>query len=82
MVTQGMGFGLATPRQWRFVLLISSGISIFQYFSSPFVVESPSYLNRKGLVDQEKLAIHRLWGEIHDVSRRDREQILTYRDSF
>ncbi|KAG1868745.1 general substrate transporter [Suillus tomentosus] len=74
MVTQGMGFGLATPRQWRFVLLISSGISIFQYFSSPFVVESPSYLNRKGLVDQEKLAIHRLWGEIHDVSRTDPEE--------
>ncbi|KAG1868736.1 general substrate transporter, partial [Suillus tomentosus] len=71
MVTQGMGFGLATPRQWRFVLLISSGISIFQYFSSPFVVESPSYLNRKGLVDQEKLAIHRLWGKIHDVLRTD-----------
>jgi hypothetical protein len=81
MVTQGMGFGLATPRQWRLVLFISSGISIFQYFIGPFVVESPSYLNRKGLVDQEKLAIRRLWGEFHDVSRTDREQILTCRDN-
>jgi SP family facilitated glucose transporter-like MFS transporter 3 len=80
MVTQGMGFGLATPRQWRLVLFISSGISIFQYFTAPFVVESPSYLNRKGLVNQEKLAICRLWGEFHDVSRTDREQILTCRD--
>ncbi|KAG2157578.1 general substrate transporter [Suillus bovinus] len=74
MATQGMGFGLATPRQWRLVLLISSGISIFQYFSSPFIVESPSYLNRKGLVDQEKLAIQRLWGETHDISRADPEE--------
>ncbi|KAG2752118.1 general substrate transporter [Suillus brevipes Sb2] len=74
MVTQGMGFGLATPRQWRLVLFISSGISIFQYFIGPFVVESPSYLNRKGLVDQEKLAIRRLWGEFHDVSRTDLEE--------
>ncbi|KAG1882922.1 general substrate transporter [Suillus subluteus] len=74
MVTQGMGFGLATPRQWRLVLFISAAISIFQYFVSPFVVESPSYLNRKGLVDQEKLAIRRLWGGIHDVSRTDPEE--------
>jgi len=82
MVTQGMGFGLATPRQWRLVLFISAGISILQYFTSPFVVESPSYLNRKGLVDQEKLAIRRLWGEIHDVLRTDREQIPTPRDNY
>ncbi|KAG1769464.1 general substrate transporter [Suillus placidus] len=74
MVTQGMGFGLATPRQWRLVLFISSGISIFQYLISPFVVESPSYLNRKGLVDQEKSVIRRLWGEIHRVSRTDPEE--------
>ncbi|KAG1858457.1 general substrate transporter [Suillus subalutaceus] len=74
MVTQGMGFGLATPRQWRLVLFTSAAISIFQYFVSPFVVESPSYLNRKGLVDQEKLAIRRLWGGIHDVSRTDPEE--------
>ncbi|KAG1748967.1 general substrate transporter [Suillus paluster] len=74
MVTQGMGFGLATPRQWRLVLFISSGISMFQYFMSPFVVESPSYLNRKGLVDQQKLAIRRLWGENHGISRTDPEE--------
>ncbi|KAG1736752.1 general substrate transporter [Suillus lakei] len=74
MFTQGLGFGLATPRQWRLVLFISSGISIFQYFISPLVVESPSYLNRKGLVDQEKLATRRLWGEIHRVSRTDPEE--------
>jgi hypothetical protein len=74
MVTQGMGFGLATPRQWRVVLFISSGISILQYFISPFIVESPSYLNRKGLVDQHKSAIRSLWGESDDLSRTDREQ--------
>ncbi|KAG0705332.1 general substrate transporter [Suillus ampliporus] len=74
MVTQGMGFYLATPRQWRLVLFISSGISIFQYFISPFVVESPSYLNRMGLVDQQKSAIRRLWGEIHGVSHTDPEE--------
>ncbi|OJA17636.1 hypothetical protein AZE42_10630 [Rhizopogon vesiculosus] len=74
MVTQGMGFGLATPRQWRVVLFISSGISILQYFISPFIVESPSYLNRKGLVDQHKSAIHSLWGESDDLSRTDPEE--------
>ena len=73
MVTQIMGFGLATPRQWRLVLFISSGISISQFFISPFIVESPSYLNRKGLVDQQKLAIHRLWVETNGVSHTDCE---------
>jgi len=74
MVTQGMGFGLATPRQWRVVLFISSGISILQYFISPFIVESPSYLNRKGLVNQHKSAIRSLWGESDDLSRIDPEE--------
>ena len=78
MVTQGMGFGLATPRQWRLVLFISAGISIFQYFVSPFIVESPSYLNRKGLVDQQKSATRKLWGESHTLLHTDREQALTY----
>lgn len=82
MVTQGMGFGLATPRQWRLVLFISAGISIFQYLVSPFIVESPSYLNGKGLIDQQKLAARRLWGENHSLSHTDREQTLTYRDNY
>lgn len=81
MVTQAIGFGLATPRQWRLVLFISSGISIVQYFISPFIVESPSYLNRKGLVDQQKLATRRLWGETRSLSHSDREQMLTCADN-
>jgi len=73
MVTQIMGFGLATPRQWRLVLFISSGISTLQYFISPFIVESPPYLNRKGLVDEQKVAIRRLWDETNSVSIEEQE---------
>ncbi|KAJ8584458.1 general substrate transporter [Rhizopogon salebrosus TDB-379] len=74
MVTQVMGFGLATPRQWRLVLFISFGISVLHYLMSPFIVESPSYLNRKGLLDQQKLTIRRLWGETDGFSSTDPEE--------
>jgi hypothetical protein len=82
MVTQVMGFGLATPRQWRLVLFISFGISVLHYLMSPFIVESPSYLNRKGLLDQQKLTIRRLWGETDGFSSTDRERILIWRDQY
>jgi hypothetical protein len=82
MVTQVMGFGLATPRQWRLVLFISFGISVLHYLMSPFIVESPSYLNRKGLLDQQKSTIRRLWGETDDILSTDRERILIWRDQY
>ncbi|KAH7889851.1 general substrate transporter [Phlebopus sp. FC_14] len=66
LVTQGIGFGLATPRQWRLVLLMSFALSAFQFFTSPMIAESPAYLNRNGLIDQQKLVVRRLWGEEDD----------------
>jgi hypothetical protein len=68
MLTQAMGLYLATPRRWRFVLLISSVISIAQIFLSPFIVESPSYLGRKGLVGDQKSAARKLLGSTKSLS--------------
>ncbi|KIM87653.1 hypothetical protein PILCRDRAFT_815229 [Piloderma croceum F 1598] len=73
MLTQAMGLYLATPRQWRFVLFISSAVSIGQICLTPFIVESPSYLGRKSLVEDQKSAARRLWGSAKSpsVSARD-----------
>ncbi|KAL4065448.1 general substrate transporter [Scleroderma citrinum] len=71
MVTQVMGFVFATPRHWRLVLLFSTALSALQYFTSCFVTESPIYLKRLGLLDQQKHAVQHLWG--NDL-RRDAEE--------
>ena len=63
MVTQSMGFGLATPTQWRFVFLISSALSVTQYLLAPAIAESPAYLIRKGLTAEHKVVIRSLWGD-------------------
>jgi hypothetical protein len=57
MFTQIAGFGLATPKLWRLVLLVSSGLAIFQIMYSPFVCESPVWLRMKGR-SNEVDAIH------------------------
>jgi len=63
MFTQAMGLYLATPRQWRFVLFMSSAISVGQFCLSPFIVESPSYLGGKSFAEDQKSAARRLWGD-------------------
>lgn len=73
MVTQTMGFGLATPTQWRLVLLVSSAISAVQYLLAPAIVESPAYLNRNGLTEERKAAIRSLWGHQFGDARPDRK---------
>lgn len=73
MVTQTMGFGLATPTQWRIVLLISCALSTLQYLLSPVIVESPAYLDRIGLSDERKAAIQSLWGHQLGDARPDRK---------
>ena len=70
MVTQVMGFIFATPKHWRLVLLTSAALSVLQYFTSPFVTESPVYLRRMGMLEQQKCVAQRLWG---DDLRRDRK---------
>lgn len=62
MITQVLGLYLSTPRHWRFVLLISSALSTIQFFLGLFIVESPSYLARKGLLEEQKTNSRRLWG--------------------
>ncbi|KAH7927725.1 general substrate transporter [Leucogyrophana mollusca] len=83
MVTQVMGFRFATPREWRLVLFISSALSTFQFFISPCVTESPSYLQRRGLVEEQKAVIRRIWNSerIGDSERHDGEEpLLSERD--
>lgn len=81
MLTQATGLFLANPRQWRFVLLISSAISIAQFVLSTFIVESPSYLGRKNSVEDQKSAARRLWGSIEGISSMQIQPIfhLIYR---
>ena len=62
MLTQGFGLLLATPTQWRLVLLISCALSLAQIVLSPFITETPAWLARRGLSDQEKNAARKLWG--------------------
>ncbi|KIK96730.1 hypothetical protein PAXRUDRAFT_10621 [Paxillus rubicundulus Ve08.2h10] len=74
MVTQGMGFGLATPTQWRLVPFISLALSAIQYFVCPMVAESPAYLIRNGLVNEQKAVVRRLWGDQAGSVRSDLEE--------
>ncbi|KAI6109962.1 general substrate transporter [Pisolithus sp. B1] len=77
MVTQAMGFGLATPKHWRLVLFISAALSITQFFMSHIITESPVYLRRIGLPEQQKRALQRLWSDyIHRDSEEFAEQPL------
>ncbi|KAI6043128.1 general substrate transporter [Pisolithus marmoratus] len=77
MVTQAMGFGLATPKHWRLVLFISAALSVIQFFMSPVITESPVFLKRIGLPEQQKRALQRLWRDyIHQDSEELGEQPL------
>jgi MFS transporter, SP family, solute carrier family 2 (facilitated glucose transporter), member 3 len=60
--TQAMGLRLATPTEWRLVLFISSFIAVAQLLLSPFMVESPTWLNRRNLHQEQKSSAARLWG--------------------
>ncbi|KAF8436896.1 general substrate transporter [Boletus edulis BED1] len=79
LVTQGIGFGLATPTQWRLVLLISAALSAVQYLLAPAIVESPAYLIRNGLTAERKAALRSLWGldAPQDPEDLDEEPLLT-----
>ncbi|THH31750.1 hypothetical protein EUX98_g2430 [Antrodiella citrinella] len=60
-VTQAMGLRLATPEDWRTVLMFSSALSLVQLLVSGFIVESPSWLTRHGRFDDRILAAQKLW---------------------
>lgn len=76
MVTQTLGFRLATPTQWRLVLILSSALSAVQYLLAPSIVESPAYLNRNGLTAERKAAIRSLWGHQLGDAGTDRKLVI------
>ncbi|KAI0048236.1 general substrate transporter [Auriscalpium vulgare] len=61
LVTQCLGLWLATPRDWRFVLLFSSFLSVAQLLVSGFVVETPVWLKKTGKLEALKAAEKKLW---------------------
>jgi len=67
MVTQLIGFKLATPTAWRYVLLFSSLTAIAQFFISPIMVESPVWAIRSGDPQSGKAYHRKLWrdGDSH-----------------
>ena len=69
MITQAIGLRLATPHEWRIVLIISSVISIGQLLFSPAIVETPSWLHRHGLLQEKAAASRKLW-TVNEVPRR------------
>ena len=60
-VTQAMGLRLATPESWRIVLVFAAVLSFAQLAVSGFIVESPSWLARHGLLADQKHAAQKLW---------------------
>lgn len=71
MITQSMGLRLATPRTWRLVLLISSGLALAQLLIGPLIVESPVWLNRHGLLRDKDASARRLWKGVVAVRSPD-----------
>ncbi|KAI0811033.1 general substrate transporter [Irpex lacteus] len=69
MGTQAIGLRLATPHEWRIVLVISSILAIGQLLVSPAIVESPSWLHRHGLLQEKAAASRRLW-TVSEPTRR------------
>ena len=76
MVTQAMGLQMATPTQWRFVLMFSSGLSVAQLIISPLIVETPIWLKRRGELADLKAVERRLWK--YDVSDADSKLMEIY----
>ncbi|GJE86819.1 MFS general substrate transporter [Phanerochaete sordida] len=61
MITQAMGLRLATPHEWRLVLVFSAALSFGQLLLSPLIVESPVWLHRRGLLTDKAAASRKLW---------------------
>jgi MFS transporter, SP family, solute carrier family 2 (facilitated glucose transporter), member 3 len=61
MITQAMGLKLATPHEWRIVLLFSTALSLVQLLFGRVIVESPVWLHRRGLLQEKAAASRKLW---------------------
>ncbi|TFY54754.1 hypothetical protein EVJ58_g8675 [Rhodofomes roseus] len=57
MITQIMGLQLATATRWRIVLFFSAALGAMQFVLSGGMIESPTWLDRNGLlVEKDKYA--------------------------
>jgi len=63
MITQLIGFKLATPTAWRYVLLLSGLAAVGQFLVSPAMVESPVWVIRNGDPQSGKVYRQRLWND-------------------
>jgi MFS family permease len=61
MTTQMIGLRLATPTEWRMVLLFSAATGVFQLLVGILAVESPAYLASQGKREHGKEVAERLW---------------------
>lgn len=61
MTTQIIGLQFASQSLWRFVLLISSALAIAQFLASPFVEESPVWLEGKNRTEERARVASRIW---------------------
>lgn len=75
MITQAMGLRLATPHEWRIVLLFSSALSVAQLLLSSAIVESPTWLHRHGLLQEKAAASRKLW-TVGEAPRRCKYPVL------
>ena len=55
MITQLLGLRMATPTQWRLVLLLSSATSAVQLCLSRFIVETPVWLKQHGKLEESRV---------------------------
>lgn len=61
MTTQLIGFNLATPTAWRYVLLFSGLTATAQFLVSSTMVESPVWAVRNGDPQSGKIYHQKLW---------------------
>ncbi|KAH9925279.1 general substrate transporter [Fomitopsis serialis] len=61
MITQIMGLQLATPTRWRTVLFFSAALAAVQFVVSGGMIESPTWLDRNGLLVEKDKAAKRIW---------------------
>jgi hypothetical protein len=61
MITQLVGFKLATPTAWRYVLILSGLTAVAQFLISPTMIESPVWAIRNGDPESGKLYHQKLW---------------------
>lgn len=66
--TQLLGLNLATPDNWRYVIIFSLALGCAQWILAPFVTDTPLWLKRKNRKDESEAAAKRIWGL---VLRRD-----------